>query len=238
MYSLILFSSFFLVNSFISVSGSSSSHSCHLRELDLCAATLLVFTQNPSEVTGNDAELDRQCGFIKEADACRRNYTRRCTTPLQRELIDFISQGGEKVADEFCTPGSNLREEYKKHARCLGEARGESQFCAKDLQRALEVIPETTWDVRVPTACCAYNRFDECSSSIIRRKCGPKALALSRRVIRLAASRLPEILCQGNSPNSQKCLDVLPAAGEQPLGARSNSVLSRIFATYTGQRKK
>lgn len=189
-------------------------------------------------MTGNEAELDRQCGFIREADTCRRNYTRRCTTPLQRELIDFVSQGGQKVADEFCTPGSALREEYKKHAKCLGEARVESNFCAKDLQRALEIVSSTSWDLRVPVACCAYNRFDVCSSEIIRSRCGSKALSLSRRVIRLAASRLPEILCQTYPPTSKKCIDLLPPPGEAPLGPRSNSVLSRIFSTYAGQRAK
>ncbi|XP_053201294.1 uncharacterized protein LOC128386301 isoform X3 [Panonychus citri] len=206
--------------------------SCHLRELDLCAATLLVFTQNPSEITGSEIELDKQCGFIREAESCRRNFTQRCTTPLQRELIDYLGEGGRQVGDEFCTRGSPLREEYKRHARCLGSTRRESAWCSKDLQRAMEVVTNSALDARISTACCAFNRYDSCTSNIISSRCGPQALALSRRVIRLAASRLPEMLCSSYPATSKKCIEVLPASGEAPLGSRSNSLLSRLFSTY------
>ncbi|XP_015781966.1 uncharacterized protein LOC107359892 isoform X4 [Tetranychus urticae] len=231
-FGFILFVTFCLFSVFPTVSTQTHGQSCHLRELDLCAATLLVFTQNPSELTGNDVELDKQCSFIREAEDCRRNFTRRCTTPLQRELIDYLGEGGRQVGQEFCTRGSPLREEYKKHARCLGLSRRESAGCSRDLQRALEVVQNLPWDSRIQTGCCAYNRYDACTSSIISSRCGPQALSLSRQVLRLAASRLPEMLCQSYQASSKKCTEALPASGESPLGSRSNSLLSRLFSTY------
>lgn len=30
-------------------------------------------------------------------------------TPLQRELLGFVSEGSEKLLSEYCTPGTDLR---------------------------------------------------------------------------------------------------------------------------------
>lgn len=54
-----------------------AAQSCHLRELDLCSATLLLFNQNPSGVATTDNELDKQCGFLGEAQQCFKNFTNR-----------------------------------------------------------------------------------------------------------------------------------------------------------------
>ncbi|XP_074596883.1 uncharacterized protein LOC141851963 [Brevipalpus obovatus] len=207
---------------------------CHMRELDLCTATLLVFTQNPQGLTGTEQEIERQCAYIREADSCQRNYTSRCLTPLQRDLITFMGEGGKTISTEFCTQGSDIRAQYKKHAKCVSEARSESKQCSKDLQRSLEEISRTTVENRIAMACCGYNRFDACSGKAIKQKCGPDALELSRKIIRLSSSRLPEIVCQTHPATSSKCIEILPPAGTEPLGAQSNSVLSRIFSSYTG----
>lgn len=82
---------------------------CHLRELDLCAATLLLFNQNPSGVATTDAEVDKQCGFLKESQDCFRNFTTRCATPLQRELIGFVAEGSQELFKQFCTKGTEVR---------------------------------------------------------------------------------------------------------------------------------
>ncbi|XP_015782985.1 uncharacterized protein LOC107360777 [Tetranychus urticae] len=223
-----------LIVSFGSQTINGQTASCHMRELDLCTATLLVFTQNSQGIQGTEAEIERQCGYIREASSCRHNYTRRCISPLQRELVDFIAEGGKSLADEFCTPGTEIRAEYKKHAKCLSEARSQSKQCTKDLQRSLEEVSQTTWDNRVAMACCGYNRFQDCVTVSITNRCGEAALDLSRKIVRLSSSRLPEFLCQSYPSTSAKCGEILPPAGTEPLGVRSNSVLSRIFSSYTG----
>ncbi|XP_015781687.1 uncharacterized protein LOC107359669 [Tetranychus urticae] len=223
-----------LIISFGSQAINGQTGSCHMRELDLCTATLLVFTQNTQGLQGTEAEIDRQCGYIREAQSCRQNYTRRCVTSLQRELVDFVIEGGKSLADEFCTPGTEIRAEYKRHARCLSEARSQSKQCIKDLQRSLEELTQTSWDNRVAMACCGYNRFQECVTVSILNRCGQAALDLSRKIVRLSSSRLPEMLCQSYPYTSAKCGEILPPEGLEPLGARSNSVLSRIFSSYTG----
>lgn len=185
-------------------------------------------------LSGTDQEIERQCGYIRESENCRHNYTTRCLTSLQKELIDFAFQGGKSVSTEFCTVGSEMRANYKKHAKCISDARAESKPCTKDLQRALEEVNRVAITDRVAMACCAYNRFEGCSGRAVKQRCGPDALELSRKIVRMASARLPEIVCQAHPATSDKCTSLLPAEGTEPLGAQSNSVLSRIFSSYTG----
>jgi len=208
--------------------------SCHLRELDLCAATLLVFTQSPSGVATGENELDKQCGYLKEADSCLRNFTRRCTTPLQRELIGFVTEGSLRLLDEYCTRGSQLRQSYLKHASCLNVATRGQKTCIKDLQAAFEVITSVEWDKRIPAGCCAYRQLMKCTENLIETKCGKEAVEFMHLLLRMALSRLPDIVCQGYTPQSQSCKSLLPPPGTAPKGSRSNSVLSRLFSAYTG----
>lgn len=207
-----------------------TAQTCHLRELDLCAATLLVLAQNPGNPTGSDGEIDRQCSFIREADDCLRNFTDKCATPLQRELIDFISLGGKQATEQLCTSGTSLRNDYKKHAKCLGEARKESKECAKDLQAAIELMTDAPWDNRITFGCCAYNRFQRCSSKSVKNLCGSKAVEVSKKLIHMATSRLPEMVC--SSFKESKCADVLPPPGNAPKGTKS--ALAKMLATYLG----
>jgi len=207
---------------------------CHLRELDLCAATLLVFTQSPSGIATGDNELDKQCGYLKEADTCLRNYTRRCTTPLQRELVTFITEGSTRLMKDYCTRGSQLRQHYLKHATCLNQATRGQKGCIKDLQAAFEVITSVEWDKRVPSGCCAYRQFMKCTENLIESKCGKEAVEFTKILMRIALSRLPDIMCQGYGPNTSTCKSLLPPPGTLPKGSRSSSVLSRLFSAYTG----
>ena len=178
--------------------------------------------------------MDKQCGYLKEADNCLRNYTRRCTTPLQREAVTSLTEGGARLMKDYCTRGTQLRQHYLKHATCLNQATRGQKGCIKDLQAAFEVITSVEWDKRVPSGCCAYRTFMKCTDNMIESKCGKEAVEFTKIVMRIALSRMPDIVCQGYGPNSSTCKSLLPPPGTPPKGSRSNSVLSRLFSAYTG----
>ncbi|RWS13267.1 hypothetical protein B4U79_06014, partial [Dinothrombium tinctorium] len=220
--------------SIFTVVGSVESQSCHLRELDLCAATLLVFTQSPQGIATSEAKLNQQCGHLRDADSCLRNFTKKCMTPLQRELVSFVTEGSMRLLKEYCTSGSQVRQNYLKHATCLNKTRSSQRSCVKDLQAALETVTSVEWDKRIPAGCCAYRRFQGCTEQLVENDCGKDAVEFMKLMLRMALSRLPEIICQGYGPETQECKQLLPAPGTAPKGARSNSVLSRLFSAYTG----
>lgn len=208
--------------------------SCHLRELDLCAATLLVFTQNPAGIATTDGDLNKQCGHLHEADGCLKNFTKKCSTPLQRELITFVSEGSSRLLNEYCTEGTAVRQNYLKHAPCLNQAQKGQRSCVKDLQAALETVTSVEWDKRIPAGCCAYRRFQGCTEGIVEKNCGKEAVEFMNIMLRMALSRLPDIVCQGYGSDNPECRQLLPPPGTNPKGAKSSSVLSRLFSAYTG----
>ncbi|GFT84727.1 uncharacterized protein TNCV_2767351 [Trichonephila clavipes] len=213
---------------------SGSCQSCHLRELDLCAATLVLFNQSPTGVATNEPDLNRQCTYINEAEQCFKNFTVRCMTPLQRELLGFVSEGSEKLLNEYCTPGTDLRANYLKHAPCLNDAHSLQKDCLTDLQAAMETISTSDFQKRIPMACCGYQRYMTCARNTVEKKCGKAAVDFMQLLLRNAVSRLPDIVCTGYGSENHECHKLLPHPGTQPQGSKSDSTLSRLFAAYLG----
>jgi len=209
-----------------------AGQSCHLRELDLCSATLLLFNQNPSGVATTDNELDKQCGFLGEAQQCFKNFTQRCTTPLQRELIAFGTEGSMELFKEFCNRGTKIRTDYLKHAPCLGQTQPDQKRCLNDVQVGLERISTAKFSDRISTACCTYSRYQQCTTAAVEKKCGKDAVEFGQLLMRMAASNLPDTVCASYN-NNPICDKFLPPKGSKPSG-KSNSVLSRLFSAYLG----
>jgi len=209
------------------------SANCHLKELDYCGASLILQLQNQANPT-TDAAIDAYCGLIKEAHDCATNYSAKCATPLQKELFDFFAFGSLNTVEEFCTPGSSLRSNYLAHAKCLSEARDESKRCTNDLQVAVEELTTISWEKRIPLGCCAFNRFRDCSISIVKSRCGDDVVDLGSKVMSMSTSRLPETVCRSFPTKSPLCVDILPATGETPQGNKSTSLIARLFATVVG----
>ena len=153
---------------------------------------------------------------------------------MQRELIGFVTEGSTRLLNEYCTSGTQLRQSYLKHAPCLNQAQKGQRTCVKDLQAALEIVSSVEWDRRIPAGCCSYRRFQVCAENLVETRCGKDAVEFMNILLRMALSRLPDIICQGYGPQNSECRQLLPPLGTTPKGARSNSVLSRLFSAYTG----
>lgn len=208
--------------------------SCHLRELDLCAATLLVFAQSPGGLATSEQDVNKQCTHLRDSDTCLRNYTRRCMTPMQREVVTLTTNSSLQLLNEYCTRNSQMRLNYLKHASCFNQVRKKEQkSCLRDLQASLELFA-SVGDKRLQLACCTYKRFESCFGSQVERRCGKEALAFIGNVVQRATSRLPETLCRSYRPDSQECKVLLPKPGVVPKGAKSGSILSRLLSAYTG----
>lgn len=214
-----------------------AAQSCHLRELDLCAGTLVVFTQGPSGLAVTDNDLNKQCGYLREADNCLKNFIARCTTPLQRQMVTFMGEGPNDLLDDYCKPGTELRKAYLKHATCLNSAQKTHQKdCIRDLQTALETltsIDSNNWQKRMPIGCCSYRRFEQCLGKQVEKRCGKEALNFINLVLKRAFSRMPELVCRNYKPDGAECKAILPAPGSQPKGKLTQWEISSV--SYNNQ---
>ena len=183
-----------------------------------------------------EADLDKQCGFLKDSDECLRNYTANCNTPLQEDLIDMFRENSPRYIKEYCTRGSPLREANKKYATCVRDATrdGGHKTCIKDMQVGFEVITTVEWQDRLSAACCTYDRTKMCMEKLIEEKCGSDAVDFMRTQLRQALSRMPEIMCNDYKSDSESCKSLLPPPGSELKNSKSKSVLTRLFGAATG----
>ena len=233
-----------------------AQNSCHLRELDLCATSLLVLTQSPSGLATSEPEIQKQCGHLREASTCFRDYTKRCLTPIQREVLSLASNSTQLLLEDYCSKGTKFRLHYLKHATCLGQVykKQEHRSCTRDLQVSLELLTEPESKAargggggsseqdsasgagakRLQRACCAYRRFESCVGGHIERRCGKEASQFVGATVRRASSRLPDTLCRAYKPDGPECRALLPKAGASPKGPKSSSIISRLLSAYSG----
>lgn len=132
---------------------SRQEETCHLRELDLCLASVAVFTQNsnPHPVTNN--EINRQCKILLETETCLSNFTHRCMTDMQSQLFTMFADGGLDSIRELCKPHSKLRESYLKHGDCVNAQNKGQRVCMRDFQASLEKAVDIEWQDRLKLGC-------------------------------------------------------------------------------------
>lgn len=214
----------------------SSAKSCHLRELDLCLASVLVFAQPPTNNKVTENDINKQCHYFDETENCFKNYTSTCASVNQRALIDFISDGVLQTFKDYCTPGNNMRKLFLKHGECINLQRPKTNKCLIDMQSAIEKAtadPNNHKD-RPKSLCCAYDRYRSCMATVIEPACGREAVELGDMFVRALFSRAIQVTCSRYKHASNTCKAVLPKVGTIPKGPKSNSVISRLMSTITG----
>ncbi|GBM87138.1 hypothetical protein AVEN_247009-1 [Araneus ventricosus] len=220
---------------FIALAYQATAQSCHLREVDLCIATM-IFHYQGSGVPVDESSVESLCESIDETTQCLRNFTNKCMTPVQREVLQLVSEGSEATVKDFCTKGSEVRVKFLKHAKCLGEVHADDSMreCMVGMQLAIEKVTETQFDKRVGTLCCGFRQFLACGEKLTEQKCGREAVEMGRTIAELAVTELPNVVCHSFDPNSNSCQALLPAKGSTPRGTQSSSQLARLLATALG----
>lgn len=220
----------------INSSPATSAKSCHLRELDLCLASVLVFAQPPTNNKVTENDINKQCHYFDETENCFKNYTSNCGTGSQRALIDFISDGILQTFRDYCTPGNNMRRLTLKHGECINLQRPKTNKCLIDLQAAIEkaTADPNNHRERPKILCCAYDRHRACMTSVIEPTCGKEAVELGDTFVRAIFSRAIQVTCSKYKHQSSTCKAILPRVGTIPKGPKSNSVISRLMSTMTG----
>ncbi|OQR79140.1 hypothetical protein BIW11_00194 [Tropilaelaps mercedesae] len=203
-----------------------SANSCHLRELDLCAATALSVNKIPVTL----AEVDSCCALGKDAKQCVDTFLQRCATPLQREIIGFITEGAVRTAERFCTKGDAIQTQYLDNAVCLAKAQPETKMCFDDVRAGLERLETVNIEDRITTACCIVTRYNKCVIGIVETICGENIIDYGLLVARMISGNTVNELCQGFDSNPI-CKNLLPAPGTKATGT-SKSIASKLLNAY------
>lgn len=132
---------------------SRQDETCHLRELDLCLASIAIFTQNTNSHPVTNSEINRQCKILVETESCLTNYTNRCMTESQGHLLIMLADGGLDTIRELCKPQSKIRDSYLKHGDCINAQNKGQRVCMRDFQASLEKAADIEWQDRLKLGC-------------------------------------------------------------------------------------
>lgn len=206
-----------------------------MREVDLCMATG-IFQYQSNGIPDDDEKVTEWCETVDEVSSCMANYSDKCMTPLQKELGQLLSGGTSDTQHQLCTPGTELRNNFLKHAPCLAEAAESDAFkgIIKDAQVAVETTFEAKFKDRFPTLCCGFLRFFQGTEDNTRRMCGEDAVKMLDFIMKMVVSELPKTVCQSYDPESETCQKLLPPAGTPPKGAESKSQIAKLMDTIFG----
>lgn len=139
---------------FVLVSGSLGLDSCHLRELDICVIGIASILQNPNGLPVDQAQIERQCEYMRETADCFGQYASKCMTERQASLLAMFSGQFMRIQDEMCRNETSIRRDYIKKATCLRDVQRKHQrACASDLQAGFAWIHKVNRSTKLSTAC-------------------------------------------------------------------------------------
>jgi len=210
------------------------SQACHLREVDLCVA-IGMFHYQSNGIPPDEEKVDEWCETMQEVRDCMGNFSMKCMSPLQRELMGLMS-GSDEIALEFCQQGSDVRSNYLEHAECLAEGSETDEFKnhMKDIQVVIENMFEVPFKQRFPLMCCGFRRFHIATEAMTAQRCGQESVDMIRNIMKMITTDLPETICQTFDPASDQCTAIMPPSGTPSKGAENKSQLGKLMDTVFG----
>lgn len=235
---------------------------CHLRQIDTCFSPMLSLTSRVSDIITTETGVNKFCSTVSGSMVCLKNYLRRCSTLLQREMFNFFSDQFSHRVDEFCN-STVLKRQLLAHSPCIqSQVFSNKQYqstCVNDLMvafntgRSLLVNRLTASDDIVSTltsrnqviasdrlldvSCCGFNRFTNCFQRRVNESCGRDAVT----VIDMFTSRTFGIgmdkICPVKlfNPSSAACENILPIEGSQSdVGQLNDNPFAKYIMQYLG----
>ncbi|XP_054714562.1 uncharacterized protein LOC129224167 [Uloborus diversus] len=204
--------------------------SCHMREVDLCLATVLLSATEGVPVT--DEDVDKTCEPIQEGIECMGNYSQSCFTPLFQEVFDMVIAEPKKYQSLMCTPGTDERARYLKNAPCFRKVLSNDNVRPhiEDLMTALEKATDSKFQDRIPIMCCGMQRMFKAALNMVEQQCGKAVIEDGNMMIGMSASSLSDIFCRGYEPDTPKCA-LLPPSGTPSKGSDSKLQIIQFINT-------
>jgi len=236
-----------------------SGPNCHLKEIDKCLEKMEALGKRPhaSNIIATEEGLNELCSTVTGTTDCMKAYMKKCGTPIQRELFDFIIEQFVESVNDFCK-GGDSKETFLKHSPCINEkilsTKEYHTKCVNDIFAAIDkgqrLLNSTIDDAEVfnfekssakslsdkllDISCCAYNRFEKCTNELIVKECGPDGVAAMNDFADKTFGGGMNRICPKKIFNLEKKLcDILPPVGSDPKKQElKNNPFGKYMLTY------
>lgn len=177
----------------------------------------MVFGRRGVYLPVNYNEMVPHCQEEFDAEDCIKNFARKCLPPFERQVAGMLILGAGQVLRKRCAPDGT--KEYLSHYKCIKKSINLLHDAMDQLIYTLMAVSdEKDADIKIPTSCCAFARFQDYANKIVRYSCqdfDKKAEEyIGTKMIKGYVSDVLDLSCQGYETNSDKCTKVkLPPGG-------------------------
>ncbi|GBL96442.1 hypothetical protein AVEN_43751-1 [Araneus ventricosus] len=192
---------------------------CHTSELMACVDIVIdwAHTLPKRSLPVTDDEVKVACDALNKAIACGFKFRDNCVTPLQKEVLSLVIEGGQEFVNDFCSSGSGTRQRYLDNAPCLNKV-SQSDDTKEQMEYALAVVESLTKQKEkdlIMYSCCGYRKIYNKFLKMGSDTCGKESVDPVLDMIRLVAAQLPDVVCNGIEGNEDRCVALLPADGSK-----------------------
>lgn len=230
---------------------------CHMKQIDRCMEKMEQLGSKPdaSNIMTTEEGIEELCSTTIGVTDCIKGYMRKCATPIQRELFEFLHEQLVESVKQFCNDGQN-KQTFLRHSPCINEkvirSKKYHKVCVNDVMAAIykgqEMVNKTVddpelfnlensaakgvSDMVLDLSCCSYNRYDDCTNNYITEECGADAVEAMNEFTTKTFGGGMNMFCPRAAfePNSTLCLDIVPPTGSDPHRA---TLLNNPLGKYT-----
>lgn len=189
---------------------------CHLKEAENCLNNLQKLSKgkDPTSIIATSKGLDRLCSTIREdAVKCVKTYSKKCGTPLHREVLDLVLDQITNRLNKFCKADNPDRVAFLKESPCIHKKVLSTEEYKKGCNNNFLAVVDQMDDEVTGKAddgharmCCGYMTWHHCTSKMIETSCGANAIKQYDNFMGGLTGTLSNMACPK---------DLFPVVGEQ-----------------------
>jgi hypothetical protein len=231
---------------------------CHLREMEACINKMQQLGKgpDPTSIIATSDGLNRICKTIREdMIKCVKSYTKKCGTPLHREVIDLVLDQITGRISRFCKEDNPLRKKFLSHSPCMHQKVLSTEEyktgCNNNFLAVVDRIDDPATkkvtgqegfaDDTHSSVCCGYVTWHDCTTKMIQDQCGDEANEAYKQFLGQAFGTLTNMACPADlfpvESDTCKKLRIVPGTkskgklGDNALTKYVTSMFSFLFIT-------
>jgi len=216
---------------------------CHLKEMEVCINKMQQLGKgpDPTKIIASNEGLNKICKTVREdMIKCVKGYSKKCGTPLHRELFDLILDQITSSISKFCKEDNPARKKFLTQSPCIHKkVLSTDEYkttCNNNFLATVDKIDDTVTDNADSThgsICCGYNIWHECTNTMIKGACGTQAVESFTAFLGQSFGTLTNMACPKNlfPVESDTCKKVKVVPGTKSKGKLGDNALTKYVTS-------
>jgi hypothetical protein len=216
---------------------------CHLREAENCISKMqeLGKKKDPTAIIATKEGLDKICSTIKkDVVECVKAYSKKCGSPLHREILDLVLDQITSRVNTFCKADNPDRVGFLKESPCIHKkvlsTEEYKKTCNNNFLSTVDTIDDeltNKTDDTHASMCCGYVTWSDCTTKMIKAECGEQAIKHYKSFLSGAVGTLSDMACPKDlfKSESEQCVKLRPVPGTKSKGKLGDNAMTKYVTS-------